>query len=386
MAKNTNMAKGISSQETIERFVIRARRVEMHSLVKSGDIERYADPKMTFSVSEAGNVSIQHHACTEEEAMESLAGRLRPLIVQSEPIYLSKVLDAILKQVPIGSFTESEAKAFETTKSWFVHRYEKKDSERYGIQLVGQEGDFLTDLLSDALLAESWVYTDTVHADPKGDKAEARKLGYSDRYRAGSSFFCEFACVVISLLNVVRTLSERGLLQLPDSIWNEAVTYAEAEESDREQVVAGSTYVFPVGTKIPAGADPKDIPGARKATPVVMRRLQHPEGAASVASYDENMRQTGSFLAFCDAEGESLVFSIDGIGVLTISEKTMVQGEGPTGSISFTASESNLSETNDFLSSIAPPNWLGLEFMYRGEQLKAVLQLSGSPEQVVREK
>lgn len=204
--------------------------MEAHSLVKSRDIECYADPKMTFSVSEAGNTSIQHHVCTDEEAVESLVGRLRPFIVQSESIYLSKVLDAIAAQVPIATFTESEAKTFETTKSWFVHRYENKDSECYGIQLVGKEGGSLTDLFSDALLAESWVYTDTVHADPRGDKAEVQNLGYAERYRAGSSFFCEFACVVISLLNVVRALSKRGLLQVPDSIWNEAVTYAEAEK------------------------------------------------------------------------------------------------------------------------------------------------------------
>lgn len=85
MAKKKSKANGLSTQGIIERFVIRARRVEAHSLVKSGDIERYADPKMTVSVSEAGDVNIQHHACVDEEAVESLAGRLRPFIVKSEP-------------------------------------------------------------------------------------------------------------------------------------------------------------------------------------------------------------------------------------------------------------------------------------------------------------
>lgn len=181
------------------------------------------------------------------------------------------------------ALSENEAEVLETTKSWFSHRYEKKDSERYGVQLIGRDGELLTSLLSDALLAEAWIYTDAVHADPKGEKAEAQKLSYSDRYRAASSYSCEFASVIVNLLNLVRSLSERSLLQVPDSAWTEPASYAEADKNDQEQIAAGSAYVFPIGTEIPAGANPEDIPGARKATPAVMLRLQHPESSAILA-------------------------------------------------------------------------------------------------------
>ena len=100
MAKTTNKTSSLTSEEILGRFVVRARRVEDHSLVKSGDIERYATPRMTFSVTETGSASIQHHVCTDEEAIESLATRLRPSIVRSEPIYLPKILDAICAQAP----------------------------------------------------------------------------------------------------------------------------------------------------------------------------------------------------------------------------------------------------------------------------------------------
>ena len=263
MAKTTNKTSGLTSEEILGRFVVRARRVEDHSLVKSGDIECYATPEVTFNVTEAGNVSIQHHVCTDEEAIESLAARLRPFIVKSEPIYLLKILNAICAQVPSESLSENEAEVLQTTRSWFSHRYEKKDSERYGVQLIGKDGEPLTDLLSDALLAEAWIYTDAVHADPKGEKAAARKLSYSDRYRAASSYSCEFASVIVDLLNLVCSLSERNLLQVPDSAWSEPVSYAEADKRDQEQIVAGSAYVFPIGTEIPAGANLEDIPGAR---------------------------------------------------------------------------------------------------------------------------
>ncbi|NLH91846.1 MAG: hypothetical protein GX481_05240 [Atopobium sp.] len=380
MAKTTNKTSGLSSEEILGRFVVRARRVEDHSLVKSGDIERYATPKMTFSVNEAGNASIQHHVCADEESIESLATRLRPFIVKSEPIYLPKILDAICAQAPSESLSENEDEILKTTKSWFSHRYEEKDSERYGVQLIGKDGEPLTDLLSDALLAEAWIYTDAVHADPKGEKAEAQKLSYSDRYRAASSYSCEFASVIVNLLNLVRSLSERSLLKVPDSSWSEPVSYAEAEKNDQEQIIAGSAYVFPLGTEIPAGANPEDIPGARKATPAVMYRLQHPESAAAVMSFDVDRKQTGRYEAICSIDDESLVFHIDDIGDLVISKEAMVQRGRPIGSISFTASESHPSEAHDFLSSTAPPNALGLEFISGSKPIAALLELSKSIE------
>lgn len=380
MAKTTNKTSGLSSEEILGRFVVRARRVEDHSLVKSGDIERYATPKMTFSVNEAGNASIQHHVCADEESIESLATRLRPFIVKSEPIYLPKILDAICAQAPSESLSENEDEILKTTKSWFSHRYEEKDSERYGVQLIGKDGEPLTDLLSDALLAEAWIYTDAVHADPKGEKAEAQELSYSDRYRAASSYSCEFASVIVNLLNLVRSLSERSLLKVPDSSWSEPVSYAEAEKNDQEQIIAGSAYVFPLGTEIPAGANPEDIPGARKATPAVMYRLQHPESAAAVMSFDVDRKQTGRYEVICSIDDESLVFHIDDIGDLVISKEAMVQRGGPIDSISFTASESHPSEAHDFLLSTAPPNVLGLEFISGSKPIAALLELSKSIE------
>lgn len=380
LAKTKHKKRSLSSEEILGRFVVRARRVEDHSLVKSGDVERYATPKATLSVNETGNMSIQHHVCTNEESIESLATRLRPFIVASEPIYLPNILDAIYTQTPNKSLSENEAEILKTTKSWFLHRYEKKDSKRYGVQLIGEDGEPQTGLLSDALLAEAWIYTDTVHADPKGKKIEAQKLNYSDRYRAASSYFCEFAIRIVNLLNLVRSLSEKSLLKVPDSCWSEPVSYAEAENNEQEQIIAGSAYVFPPGTEIPAGASPEDIPGVRKATPAVVYRLQHPERAAAVVSFDEGWKQTGRYEAIFGIDDEFLVFHVDNIGDLAISKEAMAQKSGPIGSISFTASESHQPEARDFLLSISPPNALGLEFMSESKPVVAHLKLSKSNE------
>lgn len=335
---------------------------------------------MALIVSETDNITVKHHICADEEAIESLSSRLRPFIVESEPIYLSKVLAAINSQVPIESCTEKEAAALKAIQSWFIHRCMNKNSRYYGIQLLDKNGVPYTNLLEDALLAESWLYTDTVHADPKGRKAEAQELNYFERYRAASFFFCEFADIVVKLLNVVRTLAGKESLQISDTLWNEPVTYKDAEQAYEEEVLESSIYAFPVGTEIPPDVDLKGIPGAIRITPVQLQRLAYPEGAASVATLDAEKKQTSSHPAFCKEEGDSLEFAIEGIGALTIAKKVLAQGEGPIGSISFVPVKSNPHDAKRFLSLAEPPNWLELLFTHEGKPHMLALQLQRSTE------
>ena len=180
----------------------------------------------------------------------------------------------------------------------------------------------------------------------RGEKAETRKLSYSDCYRAASSYSCEFASIIVNLLNLVRSLSKRNLLQVPDSAWSEPVSY------------------------------PEDIPGARKATLAVLYRLQHPESSATVISFDASQRPTSCYEAIYGSKDGVLMFRIDDIGDLIVSKEAMAQGGRPVGSISFAASESHQSEVHDFLASIAPPNILGLKFIFEGKPMFAFLQLS----------
>lgn len=381
MLKKIDAADNTVDQETINRFIIRARRVEAHSLVKSGDIERYAIPKMTMHISETGETGVQHHICANEEAIESLASRLRPFIVKSESIYLSKVFDAIDSQVPIDDRTPEEEGVLEHAKSWFKHRHESKDSKRYGIQLLDRDGTPQTGLLDDALLAESWIYTDTVHADPKGDKAAAQKLSYFERYRAGSSFFCEFASVIVSLLNLVRTLSEKGQIKVPEAIWSEPITYEDIVEATEDQATGSTVYVFPAGTVIPPNTDPKDIPGATRLTPKLMQKLEsHPENIAYITILDAEKKQTGRYLAFCESAENSLRFLVDEIGTLTIRVGEPLQTGIPIESIMFSPVESATSKATEFVEAILSPNWIELEYALDGQTGKITLKITRNSE------
>lgn len=373
--KNASKVKPLSSQEMIERFVMRARRVEAHSLVQSGDAKRYSTPTETITISEAGEVGIRYNVPSDEEAIEALAGRLRPFIVKSEPIYLSNIFKAIGLCVPAESLTEGEKKCLGSAKEWFEHRYEKKDSKTYAVQVLDKEGNPQTGYLSDALLAESWVYADVVHADPREEKAEGLKTGYLERYKAASSYFCEFALVIIDLLNLVEELAGENLLQLSDDVWEKPVTYAGAIETESEKVVKGSMYVFPVGTEPLPGVAPKDIPGAVKATPTLMKALSQPEAAAIFSVFNAEGQLTSCEPTFREISDDCFTFLINGIAKLTIPKGILSQQTSQKITITFELMGTKSNDAKELLESITHSNFCELQFMYDNLRREVRIQL-----------
>lgn len=303
--------KPLTPQQIIERFVIRARRVKAHSLVQSGQVENYATLSKTITMGEDGTTTIHDNILADEEALESLAARLRPLIVDKESIYFKKVISAIRNCVSNAALTSDDWDQLDSTEKWFIGRYEKKNTKIYSVQLVNPDGIPQTDHLSDARIAESWAYIDLVHADPKYEKAEALKLSYYDRYSAASTYFCEFTLKVVVLLELVKKLTEKSALQLNPKVWEEPVTFKEDEKTHKERVVSGSVYVFPVGTEPTSDSSIENIPGAIKATPMIMNILTQPEGKATLVTFDAAGIQTSCLRAFRGISGDSFVFTID---------------------------------------------------------------------------
>ena len=84
----------IEARDILRRFVIRARRVEAHSLVQNRAVEKYAEPSMTIDYKEGQPTRIKC-AMPDQEIFESLAARTRPCILGSEPVYLDKVFRSI---------------------------------------------------------------------------------------------------------------------------------------------------------------------------------------------------------------------------------------------------------------------------------------------------
>lgn len=79
------------------------------------------------------------------------------------------------------------------------------------------------EVVTDIALAYEWLYGDLVHADADA----ALRVGahdLNDRYRAGAILISNVAMRVVATLNLVRALRDRGLLELPDEPFAQAVT------------------------------------------------------------------------------------------------------------------------------------------------------------------
>ena len=168
MGRKDTKTEEKSAQAVIEKFILRARRVELHSLVKSGEVSRLATSVFNVTISTNDSTTLQYPVCKNEEALESLASRLRPFILETESIYLKKVFDAILRLIPFERFTENESDIFNAIRMWFENRCKNKNSGRYGIQVISTENEPITDMLWDNLIGESYLYIDAIHSDPRG--------------------------------------------------------------------------------------------------------------------------------------------------------------------------------------------------------------------------
>lgn len=86
----------ISDEETLRRFVRRARRIGAHSLVQDRDsLLDHATGEFKGRIDHSGQMTFTQRLPDNEEVFESLASRLRPLTIKSEPVYHTKVFDAI---------------------------------------------------------------------------------------------------------------------------------------------------------------------------------------------------------------------------------------------------------------------------------------------------
>lgn len=360
----------VAPQEVLERFVVRARRVQAHSLVQDGSVEKYAKTQMTVSFSLTTRaVTIKDVVVPDEEVFESLTTRLRPFIVQSEPIYLPNVFSAIRSFVPddaLGEKDEDLEKALVSAEQRFEHRFRGRDVETYAVQLLDEEGNPKSEYVSDATMADSWLYTDTVHADPHGKKAEGKKFGYRARYRAASPFFCELAILIVSMLNIVKALVEKGYLSIPDTAWSEAVTYAEAEEAAGEKVVEGSMRVFPVGTVPPDGARLEDIPGGIEATPMILGLLADPEGRAVLTVHGKSGEPIASYPAYRRLGDDTFVFLVNDVLSLTVPRDIL--SDSPSAIPILEAIKGREAETYSLLRSFSSPNCIEVSFNYDGKK------------------
>ncbi|WP_433659803.1 hypothetical protein ACQPW1_45165 [Nocardia sp. CA-128927] len=200
-----------------------------------------------------------------EELMESLAARIRPLILGSERVHYDKVLKAIEALVPAEKLEELVEPISRWRDRWVqaVDRSVTADAQAY--MVITAQGT-----VTDRQLMYAWMYGDLVHADDT--EQHVMGLSLADRYRAAAGVLARIGAVTEQTLVLVQALFDEGLLTLDSSVFDVPVSVPEPNLS-----VPVQAYSAPLATPVPTDMSALD--------PAVWRpgHIAHPAPVTSQA-------------------------------------------------------------------------------------------------------
>ncbi|MDQ0904729.1 hypothetical protein QFZ22_000714 [Streptomyces canus] len=245
---------GVRSQQEVlarhranlEAFVLRARRVEAHSLAAEWDeLVALAGAPYTVTVLENGEARFRQDL-PAEEVVESAAARIRPLLLETDACSYLKALAGV------GFFCRSmpdDQTWVRTARAEWRARTGSAPTRGSGYQvMIGNAVTSQAADLDDQRLAMAWIYGDVVHHDTERLK-ETDPFGLTERFRAAAPLVAWVMVRAIELLNYVRALQECGALELQPEVFDqEVVLQATLWEH------TGRVYSAPVGTPAPVDA------------------------------------------------------------------------------------------------------------------------------------
>ena len=226
----------------LELFTVWARRVEAHSVARDKDeLHRLATGNFDVEANPETGQATLRRSFPPEEAVESAAARVRPFILDRDPIYHGKVTAAL------GAFAVGNGRAIAEVakaKSWWKVIDPRSEEVRgYAIQRITVDGE--ADYVSDNVLAFAWIYGDTVHADEQSI-ARAAPFDVDERFQAAVPLVAGIMIRVIATLRIVEQFGKAGLVELPQEIFTMPVV-----ATTRELVQEAIIRVAPAGTPPP---------------------------------------------------------------------------------------------------------------------------------------
>lgn len=206
---------------TLDRFVLRARRIAAHSLVQDrAELRRHAEGSFSGTLDTSGSMTVVQELPDSEEAFESLAARLRPLTIKSEPIYYAKVLSAL----DAVAADEDKPRIERLTHAWSAAEIQGTQVQGYSLQQSKMDGSDATGPVSDTQLAAAWLYADLVHADATGPKQAALAFPLTERYAAAVRVFANLATLTLATLELIQTMSDAGrVIITPEALTGDVV-------------------------------------------------------------------------------------------------------------------------------------------------------------------
>lgn len=166
-----------------------------------------------------------------EEALESLAARLRPLIVESEPVYYSHVLDSIEQEVDAADFLRVSGEPMQWWRDQWTRIVDRNSQVPQAFMLMTDGGN-----MTDRQIMYAWLYSDLVHADDAEVRHNVVDLNIQERFWCAAASVVRTAAQAEDTLALIRELTASNLLHLDPSIWQ---TPVHVTDPNRRQSVVG---------------------------------------------------------------------------------------------------------------------------------------------------
>ncbi|ODU04661.1 MAG: hypothetical protein ABS81_09385 [Pseudonocardia sp. SCN 72-86] len=225
----------VGSEERTTRvlswYVVRARRVEAHSLLVDRDaMVRWARGGVDTADDYRGAAS-RRWSLPPEEALDSLAVRCRPFVTRGAAVHWETVTAALRAHVrgpgdALGESLEQLCSGWRRLEVTYPGPLVFSSPSE-----VDSRNPDRGEVMTDIALAHHWLYGES---GPSEDRS-LQRLGaheLADRYRASVVLVANVALLVISTLGFMRVLWERVELDLPDHPFTRPVTAAvDAEPS-----------------------------------------------------------------------------------------------------------------------------------------------------------
>ncbi|MER6774394.1 hypothetical protein ABT389_32210 [Streptomyces bacillaris] len=248
-------------QECLEAFVLRARRVEKHSLATNWDA-LVALTTMQISVIQLENGETRiRQEFPAEEVVESAAARIRPILLNGDACFYQKALGAVgyfCRELPLDTQWVKATRA-----EWQIRAAPSTPQEAGYWVMISDTVTGEDQGLDRHKLAMAWIYGDVVHHDVER-RQEGDAFGLFERFRGAVPLIAWAMVGTIELLNYIRALHEDGVLQLRQEVLDEPVAL---ETTTWEH--NGELFYAPVGTEAPTTATaplPQDWARLGKAT------------------------------------------------------------------------------------------------------------------------
>ncbi|MEZ0355441.1 hypothetical protein [Mycobacterium sp. SA01] len=247
----------LTPRAVIEGFLLRTRRVMAHKLIReqAALMVKLHTGEVTIMVTVNTKTGEESHRLQveypPEEALESLASRVRPLILASEPIYYGTALDA-LEQL-VGTDTLDD----EIDLQWWRDYWQDVIDGNLAAQAYWVATPSGT--VTDRKLMYSWLYGDVIHA--KSPRSPViRDLSIDERYYAAAPGIARICDRVIYTHIMLMGLIDKGLLTVDPAVLNDAVVVT-TTKVDQDVTVRVSDVGVPIPDDLttvgPAALDPE---------------------------------------------------------------------------------------------------------------------------------